>query len=108
MRHLACLLIFLTAAAPAVAQSVNKVAIGGAIGTRFAPGPTVGGDHFGVRQLSVWHDLSRKVGVNVTAGYMIAETESHDQHDVGRGTPAGPRRHAHAEDGRRLLGMLIL
>jgi hypothetical protein len=23
-------------------------------------------------QVSVWHDISRKIGLNVTAGYMIA------------------------------------
>ena len=48
MRHLACFLIFLAAAAPVVAQSAGKVAVGGSIGTRIAPSSTAGGDPFGV------------------------------------------------------------
>jgi len=48
MRHLACLLIFVAAAVPARAQSGGKFAVGANIGTRFAPSPTVGGDHFGI------------------------------------------------------------
>jgi hypothetical protein len=49
MRYLACLLIFIAgAAASAGAQSGGKYAVGASIGTRFAPSPTVTGDHFGV------------------------------------------------------------
>lgn len=51
MRYLASFLIFFAAAAPAAAQSAGKVAVGGAVGTRFAPSSTVGGDHFGVSLL---------------------------------------------------------
>src|SRR5580765_3756386 len=48
MRHLAWLLIFVSAAVPAAAQSGGRVAVGAAIGTRVAPDSAVGGDHFGV------------------------------------------------------------
>lgn len=49
MRYIASFLIFFAAAAaPAAAQSAGKVAVGAAVGTRFAPSSTVGGDHFGV------------------------------------------------------------
>ena len=41
-------LIFFAAAAHGGAQSASKFAVGGAVGTRFAPSSTVGGDHFGV------------------------------------------------------------
>lgn len=48
MRYLVSFLIFFAAAAaPAAAQSAGKVAVGGAVGTRFAASSTVGGDHFG-------------------------------------------------------------
>src|SRR5205814_9908483 len=35
------------------------------------------------------------------------KTDPHRQHDDGRGTSAASRRHVHAENGRRLLGILI-
>ena len=48
MRYLAWLLIVFAAATPATAQSTGKVAIGGSIGTRIAPGSNVAGDAIGV------------------------------------------------------------
>jgi hypothetical protein len=48
MRHLACLLIVLAIARPAIAQSTGKAAIGGAIGTHIAPSSMAGGDRFSV------------------------------------------------------------
>jgi hypothetical protein len=60
MRHLACLLIVLATANPAIAQSAGKVAIGGAIGTRIAPSSRAGGDRLGVGLL--WRIGHRKEG----------------------------------------------
>jgi hypothetical protein len=57
MRHHASLLIFLTTAAPAMAQSAGRVAVGAAIGTRIAPSSIVGGDRVGV-------GLTWRLGVN--------------------------------------------
>jgi hypothetical protein len=48
MRYLSWLLIVVAIAAPAGAQSESKLALGGSIGSGFAPSSTVSGDKFGV------------------------------------------------------------
>jgi hypothetical protein len=51
MRALACLAFVLAAAIPSSAQTEGKIAVGGSVGTRIAPGANVGGDHFGISLL---------------------------------------------------------
>jgi len=48
MRRLVLAVVFLAATVPVRAQSAGRAAVGGNIGTRFAPSSTVGGDHFGL------------------------------------------------------------
>lgn len=48
MRHLVLAIVFLAASVSVNAQSTGKVALGGAIGTRIAPGSNVAGDAVGV------------------------------------------------------------
>ena len=84
MRHLVCLLIFIAgAAASAGAQSGGKYAVGASVGTRWAPSPTVIGDHFGVSLL--WRIGHSKEGFGWDGG--LNWFTSHLQQSFGDTSP---------------------
>ena len=58
-------------------------------------------------EIGVWYDMTKKVFLNVNAGYMIARPDVEHRHVRGHRQAQGARRSVHPQGRRRLFHLLI-
>ena len=58
-------------------------------------------------EIGVWYDITKKVFLNVNAGYMFARPDVDDRHVRGDRHAQGARRSVHPQGRRRLLHLLM-